>query len=389
MRLFSWLTLPAIFLATIYLFDRAWKAAAIWRFFQKPTPPPPSSWPSLSLIQPVTLSPNNLSQVFSLRARNPYPGPIEQVIVFDEGDSISKVICAEIMAKYPAWQPKIVVVPSANGIAMKAVKQLAGLKFASGEVLCFIDDDILLRPTTLELLVCHLQEGVGSVFGLACYSNWQNLWGGLMSAFVNANALLNYIPITYLSHPYTITGHIYAFRRVDFERIGGLNGMENRLDDDHELARRVMRAGLRNCQTPAVYDVDNQLTAVAFFDQLKRWFVFPRDCMLPGISSRAVLLTYINTLPNLLPGLVMLMALVNNSAILLLAACVIVFYLIFFWSERRYLKTRAPIWGWPLLLWAALFLPLQAVLLLFSNSTIHWRGQQILVKPGGTYEIKP
>jgi ceramide glucosyltransferase len=43
------------------------------------------------------------------------------------------------------------------------------------------------------------QPQVGAVFGLACYTNWRALWSSLMSGFVNANALLSYIPISYLT----------------------------------------------------------------------------------------------------------------------------------------------------------------------------------------------
>lgn len=379
----AWLAIFAVICTALYLFDRAWKSAAIWHFFHQPAPPEPQIWPSLSLIQPVTASPNDLRAVLTARAQNPYPGRLEQILICDAGDAASQTVFREVVERFPGWQPQIVLVNSAQGVAMKPVKQLAGLKLATGEMICFIDDDILLREDTLAVLVHHLLPGTGATFGLACYTNWRSLWGGLMSVFVNANALLNYIPITYLSDPYTITGHIYAFKRADFDAIGGLTGMEERLDDDHELARRVMRAGLRNRQTPAIYDVDNALTLRSFLDQMKRWFVFPREHMLPGASRAAQLLTYATTLPNLLPGAVLILALFNRQAGLALAACLVTCYAVFFWGERRYLKSATPVWAWPLLLWIALLLPLHILILLFSNNTIRWRGQQITVRPGG------
>jgi ceramide glucosyltransferase len=384
----SWLAVLAMTCTIIYLFDRVWKGIAIWHFFHKSAAQEPEKWPSLSLIQPVTASPNNLKAVLSIRAQNPYPGLLEQIIVCDDQDAASQAICSEVMARFPGWQPKIVQVLSPNGIAMKSVKQIAGLKIATGEILCFIDDDILLRGDTLKILTQYLQPGIGATFGLACYTNWQTIWGSLMSAFVNANALLNYIPITYLTEPYTITGHIYALNHADFDAMGGLNGMEARLDDDHELARRVMRAGLKNRQTPAIYNVDNELTWHAYLDQMKRWFVFPRECMLPGISHTSQLLTYGISFPNLLPGLVFVFTLFNPHATLALAACLTIFFTVFFCGERNYLKSHAPVWAWPLFLWVALLLPFHVLLLLFSNNSIRWRGQEIIVKPGGEYEIK-
>ena len=377
----------AIAFAALYMLDRMWKMATIVHFFRHAYPPEPQVRSTLSLIQPVTDSPNDLRAVLALRAQKLYPGKVEQIIIFDAEDTRSQDICRSVMAQFVSWQPKIVLAQDV-GIAMKTVKQLAGLERATGEVVCFVDDDILLRPETLPSLVRYLQAGTGATFGLACYTNWQTLWGGLMSAFVNANVLLNYIPVTYLTNPYTITGHIYAMSRTNFDAVGGLTGMAQRLDDDHELARRVMRGGLLNCQTPAIYDVDNHLsTLTAFLAQMKRWFVFPRETMLPGTSLRQQILTMAASLPNLLPGFILLVALVQPAAWLALAVCLLVFYTIYIWSTQAYLKCRTPLWAWPLLLLVAVVLPFLILVLLFSDSTIQWRGQKIHVKRGGEYEI--
>jgi ceramide glucosyltransferase len=380
----------ALIISAFYIFDHAWKVAAIAHFFRRPAPPVPQPWPSLSLVQPITASPNDLEAVFTLRAQKPYPGNLEQVLVFDATDSDSQAIFQKVQEKFPAWQPTIVLTDAPGGVALKTVKQLAGLEQATGEIICFIDDDILLRPETLPTLVRHLEAGIGATFGLACYTNWRTVWGGLMSAFVNANALLNYIPPTYLADPYTITGHLYALRRADFDAIGGLAGMEQRLDDDHELARRVTKAGLRNRQTPALYDVDNDLpTLSAFLAQMKRWFVFPREMMLPGAPLPAQALTFAASLPNLLPGFILLIALLERSAAPALAACLLAFYAAYIWNTHAYLQRPTPPWGWALLLLVALVLPFQILFLLFSNNTILWRGQKIHVRRGGEYDRLP
>ncbi|MCX6081947.1 MAG: glycosyltransferase [Chloroflexi bacterium] len=397
----SWLAIFALSFTILYVIDRAWKTAAIWHFFeQKPAPQPPQKWPALSLIQPVTVSPNNLRAVLTIRAQLHYPGNLEQIVVCDAQDTASQALCHELMEAFPSWKPKLVLAPArpavyagrtaAPGVALKTVKQLAGLELSTGQIVCFIDDDIILRHNTLTILVQYLlQPGIGAVFGLACYTNSRSAWSGLMSAFVNANALLNYIPLTYLSDPYTITGHLYALKRTDFDSIGGLNGMEQRLDDDHELAQRVLQAGLRNLQTPAIYNVDNELPSLnAFLAQMKRWFVFPRELMLPRFPVRQQILTFAASAPNLLPGLVFLLAFGGGlPAWLALAACLLVFYMVYFWGERRILKEIAPARDWFLLLLVALVLPFQIVFLLFSDNAILWRGQRYRVERGGHYEI--
>ncbi len=384
----SWLITLAIGFAAIYIIDRIWKVALIWHFFRQNAPSEPEKWPSISLIQPLTASPNDLRAVLTIRAHLKYPGQLQQILICDRQDADSQALCQTLMSQVAAWQPRLVQVDSSSGVALKTAKQLAGLEAATGEILCFIDDDILLRPDTLTTLVRYLQPGIGATFGLACYTNWHSAWGGLMSAFVNANALLNYVPLTYLTELYTITGHIYALKRADFDRIGGLNGMGERLDDDHELARRVTRAGMRNRQTPAIYNVDNDLpTLRAFLEQMKRWFIFPRELMLPGISQRQRILTFASSLPNLLPGLLCILALSGSSTWPALAACLLVFYAVYLWGKERFLKETMPTWGWPLLVLVALVLPFQILFLLFSDNTILWRGQRMRVKRGGRYEI--
>ena len=386
----TWPEIFAVGCTIIYILDRIWKVAVIRDFFRQPPPPEPAVWPSVSLIQPVTAGPNNLQAVLALRVQIDYPGPIEQIIVLDKGDAPSQLLCRELMRSYPLWKPRLVFTDTDNGIALKTVKQLAGLGPATGEVFCFVDDDILLRRDTLKTLVRYLcQDGIGATFGLACYTNWRSTWSALMSAFVNANSLLNYIPTTYLTETFTITGHIYALKQSDFQAIGGLTGMEMRLDDDHELARRVIKGGLQNLQTPAIYDVDNELPVLqAFINQMKRWFIFPRELMLPGMRTGAQIATFINSLPNLLPGLVLLTVFFGGrSSWLALAICLLGFYLVYLWIVRRYLKSSTPIRGWSLLPVVALILPFQILAALFSNNAITWRGQRLRVKRGGEYDL--
>jgi ceramide glucosyltransferase len=386
----QWLEKLVILLIMIYFLDRAWKMVCIYLFFKRQKPYMPPDWPRLSLVQPITKSPNDLHAVLAIRAANPYPGVIEHILVFDEQDVGSQDHCRKLSVLYPGWNPKIVLVNSETGIASKTTKQLAGLQYANGGVFCFIDDDILLRKDTLEILVTHLQAGVGAVFGLACYTNWHSVWGGLMSAFVNANALANYIPPTYLADPFSIIGHIYALNAAIFTRIGGLNGMEERLDDDHELARRVMKHGLLNVQTPAIYDVDNELpNSKAFAAQLKRWFVFPREMMLPGAGLSASLLTYLTSLPNLLPMLVLVLAIFAGENAWLGLIPVVFFYGMLIICDRAYLGTKTPWWGWILFPLVALIIPYLVMAFLFTGNDIIWRGQKIRVQRGGGYEIIP
>src|SRR5262245_27448520 len=122
-------------LVAAYVFDRTWKLVAIRHFFWKMPPPEPATWPSVSLIQPVTASLNDLRAALMIRARMDYPGNLEQIIVCDEQDSASQAICHELRDQFPTWKPKLVLAKSSNGVAMKAAKQLAGVEVSTGEIL--------------------------------------------------------------------------------------------------------------------------------------------------------------------------------------------------------------------------------------------------------------
>src|SRR5262249_35922623 len=135
-------------------------------------------------------------------------------------------------------------------LATKIRKLQAGLPLAKGEVVCFVDDDVTPRPDTLLTLLPYLfQPDTGAVFGLPCYTNWFTPWSSLMSGFVNANMLLNFVALPYLTQPFRITGHFVAFFRKHLKEVGELTGLEHSIDDDFELARRLRARGLRCVQT--------------------------------------------------------------------------------------------------------------------------------------------
>ena len=173
--------------------------------------------------------------------------------------------------------------------------------------------------------------------------------------------------------------------------MGALDGLEQHIDDDFEMARRLRAHGLRSVQTPLVYDIDNELLSPAAYQaQLKRWFVLPRQAMLPSLSpwERVVALLTSSALP--LPSVVALLALMTRrrAAFLALGASLGIFGIVYGVCEARYLKGRTPLTRWPLLLLGALLTPLQIGRALLSNDVVEWRGQRLRVYRNGTVEVK-
>ncbi|MDQ3707475.1 MAG: glycosyltransferase [Chloroflexota bacterium] len=377
-------------LLAAFVLDRALKLAAVVHFFRRKSPSPPPTWPAVTLLQPLSRGASDLRAALVSRAPLDYPAPVQHLFVCDEADEASQTACRNLMRDFPTLQGQVVVVPrGASPMSFKTVKLQVGMEHAKGEVVCCVDDDILLRPDALRLLVPYLHEpGAGAVFGLACYTSWRNLPTSLMSAFVNSNALLSYVPLTYMADPFTITGHCYALRREVLESVDEFRGMEHHFGDDHELAWRLRDKGLRSVQTPLVYDVVNHFDTLGqYAAQMKRWFVFPRQMLLPAMTQRERAVSFLGSAGNLLPGLLLLLALVTRRAAITraLGMSLGLSGAIYYICEKLYLKRRTPLKWWPLVLVTALFAPFQVVWALLSDDVIEWRGRKVRVLKGGRY----
>jgi ceramide glucosyltransferase len=381
-----WTERAAMALVAVYAVDRALKFAAVAHFFRRAAPPAPHQWPSLALVQPVTRGATDLAANLRSRLATAYPGTLSHVVVCDAADHASLGVCRDVFAADGAAR---IVAVEGEAPASKIVKIQAALPYVHADVVCFVDDDIALRPGALDTLVRYLvQPGAGAVFGLAAYVWWRDVPSSLMGLFVNHNALASYVPLTYLTPPFTITGHCYAVRGATLEAAGAFGGMKGRIDDDHDLARQIRKLGLRNVQTPVIYDVSNALpTWDALRAQLKRWFVFPRQCMVPYMTGRERAVSALGSAGMFVPGVLATLALTTRrrgawgALVLALALAAGGDWLL----ERRYLGRRTPSRRWllhPLVVAGAPFGVLWALL---SDDTVEWRGQHLWIERGGTW----
>ncbi len=384
----------AYLLGALFVLDRILKLAAVVHFFARRKPTEPPIWPTVTLIQPITRGVSRLHDNLRARLRLEYPAQVQHLFVCDKTDFESQAICRELLASAPGIDASILLVKGQTGgtVASKVEKLRAALPNARGKILCFVDDDIGLRPNALRLLNLYLgQPQVGAVFGLACYTSWNTVGASLMSAFVNANALMSYIPLTYLTHPFTITGHCFALRREILAAAGEFDGLDQHIDDDHALAFRVRRLGLQCVQTPMVYDVANDLVSLrAYRAQMKRWFTFPRAALLPFLSPREQIVSALGSLGNLVPpilGILILLRGCRRAAARALAMSLALFAGIYAFTEARYLGQRTPIKCWPLVAVVALVTPVHIAGILFGNSEIEWRGQRLRISRGGKFEV--
>ena len=375
-------------LLAIYVADRALKLAAVERFMRCAAPPVPDVWPSVTLVQPVTRAAHDLTPILAARTRLDYPGVVRQLVVCDRADAASRALCRRVLGERATI---ILADPDGGTIATKLGKLRAALLHLDGDIACFVDDDVTLPPAALRTLVAPLRDPAsGATFGVARYTAWESIPSSLMSLFVNSNALLSYLPLTYLTAPYTITGHLFALRRATLLAVGAFGDQLDRIDDDHELARRVRVHGLRPIQTSLLYDVTNRLDSFAAYRaQLRRWFIFPRQAMLPYLDGRERALTGLGSVGGLIPSILCLLALLTRrrAAGLAYLCALSLAAAVQLRLERAYLGAATPPRRWALLPLVATVTPAQVLALLFARPIVEWRGQRLAIERGGQFRV--
>jgi ceramide glucosyltransferase len=382
-------------LTILFTLDRLLKMVAVIHFFRRPQPPPPSPWPAVTLLQPITRGTSNLLHSLRTRALLDYPATVQHLLICDADDVSSLNIVSSYLAEFQQLQAEVLLVQPSGGtigaIATKMKKLQVALPQALGDVLCFVDDDVALRPKSLEILIPYLfQPGIGVAFGFPCFTNWQTVWSSLISSFINAHMLLSFSALTYLTKPIRINGHIFAFRKEVFRDIGGLDDLEQYIDDEYTIAQRVRSHNLHAKQTPLIYDIDNSLNSLSVYTkQFKRWFVMPRQAMMPFLKPKEKLVASIASVDLPLPSFIALLALFTRrrSALWALSISLAVFGITYTLCEHRYLQRHMPLHRWPLLFIVAIWTPLHVLWTILMGNEVEWRGQRLRLHRDGTVEI--
>lgn len=382
----------AIGLSLLSIVDRIVKVGLITYFFTRRRPGDPASWPSVTILQPVTRGVDALRANLEARTQLDYPAHVQHILLCDAADADSQSICLEAAAAHPKLDLRIVCVEGDGaGPAPKLTKLKVGFPHATGEVLCMMDDDVAPRPDGLRRLVTYLMKpGIGASFGLACFTNWGNLWSSMLSSYVNAYTLDNFVTWAYLCGAVRVVGQMACYWRRPFAAAGAFDGLEGYLDDDFVLAQRLRKAGLRPLQTPVVYDVnDPAKSARAYALKFKRWIVLPRQAMTPFMTPWQRIGAFLATPATiLLPSVVGVIALVarRRAATYALAATLGAFAVAQGISQTRFMQRTTPPLRWPLVLYTALVTPVHAALTLLMSNEIEWRGQRLRVYHDGHFE---
>src|SRR5262245_18576019 len=96
-------TMLAFSLFLLFTLDRLFKHVAVVTLFGHAAPVAPDPWPTVSRIQPITRSPNDLQAVLRARTQLVSPGAVQQILVYDAQDAASLAVIEQVQRDFPGW----------------------------------------------------------------------------------------------------------------------------------------------------------------------------------------------------------------------------------------------------------------------------------------------
>jgi GT2 family glycosyltransferase len=251
----------------------------------------------LSIIVPAFNNPNDLQ--VCLEALGASSGPESEIIVVDDGSTNEIRSVAATMGVKFLRLPKNLGPSSARN---------HGARHAAGDVLLFVDSDLVVAPGAVNSLIQVLERDptVAAVFG--SYDNRPRA-KGVVSQY--RNLLHHYVHQTGNTEASTFWGGFGAVRRSVFESVGGFDEKRfARCMEDIELGYRLRRAGHRIVLHKATQGT-----------HLKRWTL--RSVIRTDVRCRAIPWTRLILEQNQAPDDLNLKAGQRLSVVLVALACVL------------------------------------------------------------------
>lgn len=194
----------------------------------------------------------------------------------------------------------IVVVspPPPAGSNPKTYKLSCGLQKTETIFVAVLDDDTVLPSGTLGRAAAWSVQGT-LVTGLPTYEGHHNFGSCLVSGFVNANAILTYLPAAGMNLTQTINGMFSLMRTEDIRKRGGFNAFLEEVTDDYALAQLFLSQTGRIKQTSLHLSITTTVDNIRhYFALMRRWMVFAKLYLRENISLGIFALVL---LPGILP----------------------------------------------------------------------------------------
>ena len=344
----------------------------------------------VAILQPILSGDSELANNLLENLRIEHKCSVEWIWLVDKTDLEGQKICRQIAKSYPAKRTKLVLCSNAPKRSNPKVFKLdIGLKKTKAKYVVVLDDDTMVsNKVVLRSVYLLEQKRADLVFGLPFYISNSNVWSRLISAFVNSNSLLSYIPYTFFFKPITINGMYYMTSRKILKDQNVFKKIENQLCDDFAIAEYFNNMNLRLLQTNLLHPLSAKTESFAHFHRLlHRWFLFPIVSFIPKMSfGKSLAFLFLVMLP-VLSSWISLIILVLGFKIANVVAVVLLITtksIVFVSLSGKYLGKTGSV----LLMFAVQFIvPIYILYALFGPRKITWRGKKIKVLPSNKIKI--
>lgn len=207
----------------------------------------PRGFPLISVVVPARDEERSIEEAVSGLLSQTYPAL--QVVVVDDRSTDGT---AAILSRLAAADPRLEVVTGEEpptGWLGKPWALHQGSRLARGEILLFVDADVLYSPDAVSAAVARFEESGASMAALLPRIEMRGFWENVAMPYL-AFAAWSVLPL-WLSNrtriPYLAVGGGPGnmIRRDDYDDLGGHVSLCDALIDDIGLARLVRRSGRR------------------------------------------------------------------------------------------------------------------------------------------------
>lgn len=215
--------------------------AGAWRLRRLKSPPPPATWPSVSVIVPLRNEEAHAAATLNALAQQDYPGFLQFLLVDDRSTDATGAIIEAQAATDKRFRALHIPIDAESVPSPKKRALAAGFAAAQGEVLMTTDADCLPSPQWVRSLASRFTGAVGIVQGpkrIQGRGRWLHVYQeqevfGLVSIEAATFAL---------GHPMMASAPSLAYLRALYEQVGGFSGIENTVSGDDDLLVRKMIA---------------------------------------------------------------------------------------------------------------------------------------------------
>lgn len=214
------------------------------RAFAARTWPEPKRWPPVTVLKPLCGDEPMLHAALATICRQDYP---ELQIVFgvrDEADP-ALVVARAIQRQFPDRDIGVVVDRRLHGANRKISNLINMLPAARHDVLIFSDSDLHVPPDYVAQVVAALETPEVGLVTTLCVGLPTS--PGLVARLGATAITHSFLPGVLLGRclgRQDCLGTTMALRRATLDRVGGLDGLVDRLADDQVLADNIRHFGL-------------------------------------------------------------------------------------------------------------------------------------------------